>query len=189
MNGFTVELAQLSELVAMVGSAADQIESATGRLREAGESQLGHEDLDSAGQEFQERWEYTVSQLREATRELGPALDAARQLYADQDTVSVIRLGDLAIAIGEPDDDGGQGAGSPAGTGGGTGTGGHESSSPGGAGGSGVGGQASGDPTGAGPNVPIAPQADPPDIIIDGPGDLDVSVHDNSISRRLAGGS
>ncbi|MGH3757604.1 hypothetical protein [Actinophytocola sp.] len=149
MDGFTVELDRLSELVAMVGSAADQIGAATGRLREAGESRLGHEDLDSAGQEFQERWEHGVSRLREATQQLAPALGAARQQYANQDSVHAIRLGELTTPLGEPPDAGGQGAGSPAEAGGGTGTGGQAAGSPTDSGGSGVGGQAAGDPTGS----------------------------------------
>jgi len=84
-DGFLVDVPGLGQLIASLSEAADRMRAANGRLRAASAADLGSGDLDRAAADFQDRWEYGIGKISNASEKMTDLLREARQLYAQTD--------------------------------------------------------------------------------------------------------
>lgn len=106
-GGFLVDVAALDQLITTLSEAAERMHAANDRLRAASAADLGGGDLDHAAADFQDRWEYGIGKIGQASEQMTDSLRQARDLYQQTDQ---------AIAGLFPD----QGTGTAAGPGWGT---------------------------------------------------------------------
>ncbi|HEX7662442.1 MAG TPA: hypothetical protein VF444_23505 [Pseudonocardiaceae bacterium] len=85
-NGYEIDLAAMSQLVSTLRDAARSITSASTALKNASASQLGNDDLDSAGSEFKDRWDSGTSKISKLTGTMTDALNATVQAYQQLET-------------------------------------------------------------------------------------------------------
>ncbi|MBV8539760.1 MAG: hypothetical protein JO364_15770 [Pseudonocardiales bacterium] len=90
-DGFLVDVPGLGQLIASLSEVADRMHAADGRLRAASAAELGSDDLDRAGGDFQERWEYGIGKISDAAEKMADSLRQAQQLYEQTDQ-AVARL-------------------------------------------------------------------------------------------------
>lgn len=84
-DGFRVDLGELGRLTATLDQAADDMLSANDRLRDAAASDLGSRAIDSAGRAFQDRWEYGIGKIAEASDKMVEALRSTQRVYEETD--------------------------------------------------------------------------------------------------------
>jgi hypothetical protein len=73
-------------LVDQLDHAEDRMKSANGALRDTGARDLGSKDIDHAGAEFQDRWEYGIGKLAEAAGKMLEGLKATKKQYSDAES-------------------------------------------------------------------------------------------------------
>lgn len=84
-NGFQVDLGELGRLTTTLDQAADDMREANDKLRDTAASDLGSRAIDGAGRAFQDRWEYGIGKIAEASDQLVEALRSTQRLYAETD--------------------------------------------------------------------------------------------------------
>lgn len=84
-DGFLVEVAGLGRLITTLSEAADRMRAANDRLRAASAADLGSVGLDRAAGAFQDRWEYGIGKISDASDKMTESLREAKQLYEQTD--------------------------------------------------------------------------------------------------------
>jgi uncharacterized protein YukE len=84
-DGFQVDVPGLRQLIASLSEAADRMRAANNRLRAVSAADLGSGDLDCAAADFQDRWEYGIGKISDASEKMTDSLREARQLYEQTD--------------------------------------------------------------------------------------------------------
>ena len=82
MGGYRVDMPELGRFITDLSTAAEKISEANKRLREAELSARGNADIEKAGKDFQESWEYGTGKLAETTDKVTGLLRAAKEHYA-----------------------------------------------------------------------------------------------------------
>ncbi|KEI43350.1 hypothetical protein [Saccharopolyspora rectivirgula] len=82
IDGYRVSMEKLTRLVNDLDRAADEIAAANNALANAKGRDLGTPGIDSAAEDFQERWSHGIEKLGEGAEVTSKALDAARAAYA-----------------------------------------------------------------------------------------------------------
>lgn len=75
----------LDGLLSTLHSSSDDMSEATGALRSAATSGLGHHDLESAGDHFADEWGYGIGQLHKAASNVAKQLEEGIRSYTDAD--------------------------------------------------------------------------------------------------------
>ncbi|MGH3766002.1 MAG: WXG100 family type VII secretion target [Pseudonocardiaceae bacterium] len=84
-GGFLVDVGALEQLITTLAEAADRMHVANDRLRAASAADLGAGDLDHAAGDFQDRWEYGIGKISDATEKMVDSLREAKELYEQTD--------------------------------------------------------------------------------------------------------
>ncbi|MGH3977487.1 MAG: WXG100 family type VII secretion target [Pseudonocardiaceae bacterium] len=84
-EGFLVDVPGLGQLITTLSEAADRMRMANDRLRAASAADLGSGDLDRAAADFQDRWEYGIGKISDASGKMTDSLREAKQLYEQTD--------------------------------------------------------------------------------------------------------
>lgn len=84
-GGFLVEVCALEQLITTLSEAAERMHTANDRLRAASATDLGSGDLDHAAGDFQDRWEYGIGKISNASEKMIDSLREAKQLYERTD--------------------------------------------------------------------------------------------------------
>lgn len=85
-DGYQIDLAAMTTLVGTLKDAATSITNANTALKNASVQQLGHDELDSAGSDFKDRWDYGTGKIADLTGTMTDALHATVQAYQDTET-------------------------------------------------------------------------------------------------------
>lgn len=81
MGGYSVQLAELGELIDKVAQAAERIADASAALRGAAPSDLGSAGIDRAGSAFHDRWEHGTRRIGQFSGQIVEALGQTRRDY------------------------------------------------------------------------------------------------------------
>lgn len=92
-GGYRVNLEQMDTLVTTLQQAKERMTNANNALKNSSASDMGSRDIDSAGGEFQERWEYGIGKVAEFSGTVAEGLAKARQVYADMEQKVTETLG------------------------------------------------------------------------------------------------
>lgn len=84
-NGFQVDLGELGRLTTTLDQAAGDMRAANNGLRDAAAHDLGSRAIDGAGRAFQDRWEYGIGKIADASEKLVEALQSTQRRYAETD--------------------------------------------------------------------------------------------------------
>ncbi len=84
-GGFLVDLSALEQLITTLSEAAERMHVANDRLRAASAADLGGHDLDHAAGDFQDRWEYGIGKISDASEKMTDSLREAKELYEQTD--------------------------------------------------------------------------------------------------------
>ncbi len=82
-TGYQIDLASMTQLVNTLKTAAQSITDANTALRNASADQLGNDDLNSAGSDFKDRWDYGTGKISDLTGKMTDALGKTVQAYQD----------------------------------------------------------------------------------------------------------
>ncbi|MGW7532607.1 hypothetical protein [Amycolatopsis sp. NPDC054798] len=72
--------------------------SANAKLKWSSPGELGSREIDSAGGEFQDRWEYGIGKIAEFSGTVAEGLSTAKQVYADMEKKVADQFGKGAAA-------------------------------------------------------------------------------------------
>jgi len=108
-GNFQVETDRLESLSRELRDGVGSMGAAMHSMETTGPKTTGSKELDHACDDFQEKWEYGLKQLRKSTESVAKALEATARAYRQTDE-------ELARAFGGSDG-GGAGAGASAGIG------------------------------------------------------------------------
>src|SRR5262249_13326814 len=84
-GGVLVDVPALDQLINTLSEAAERMHAANDRLRAASAADLGGSDLDHAAGDFQQRWEYGIGKIGEASEKMTDSLREAKKLYEQTD--------------------------------------------------------------------------------------------------------
>lgn len=82
-TGYQIDLGSMNQLVSTLKSAAQSITDANTALQNASTDQLGNADLNSAGSDFKDRWDYGTGKISDLTGKMTDALGATVKAYGD----------------------------------------------------------------------------------------------------------
>jgi hypothetical protein len=87
-DGYRLELGGMGRLIDQLAKAEDRMTKANNNLRNSTAGDMGSRNVDKAGNDFQDRWEYGIGKLAESAGKMVEGLDATRKQYqqADQAT-------------------------------------------------------------------------------------------------------
>jgi cell division septation protein DedD len=85
-TGYQINLSAMTQLVSTLKTAADSITSVNTALKNASADQLGNDDLNSAGGDFKDRWDYGTGKISDLTGKMTDALGKTVQAYQDVET-------------------------------------------------------------------------------------------------------
>lgn len=85
-TGYQINLSAMTQLVSTLKTAADSITNANTALKNASADQLGNDDLNSAGSDFKDRWDYGTGKISDLTGKMTDALGTTVQAYQDVET-------------------------------------------------------------------------------------------------------
>ncbi len=114
-DGFLVDVPGLGQLIASLSEAADRMRTANGRLRAASAADLGSGALDCAARDFQDRWEYGIGKISDASEKMIDSLRETTQLYEqiDQAIAKLFPDPGATVAAADGSDPTGPGESSP----------------------------------------------------------------------------
>lgn len=81
MDGYRLQAQQMTGLISDLVEAAESIEGANNRLKDASPTELGSHEIDRAGRAFQDRWEHGTEKIAEATEGMVAALQQTQRAY------------------------------------------------------------------------------------------------------------
>jgi hypothetical protein len=81
-GGYQVDLGRMATLITTLEQAKDRMNSANKALGDSSPSDMGSRDIDSAGADFQDRWEYGIGKIAEFSGSVAEGLTKAKQVYA-----------------------------------------------------------------------------------------------------------
>ena len=93
-GGFLVDVPALEQLITTLSEAAERMHVANDRLRAASAADLGSSDLDHAARDFQERWEYGIGKISDASEKMSDSLREAKELYQQTDQAIAVLFPD-----------------------------------------------------------------------------------------------
>ena len=82
-TGYQIDLGAMTQLVNTLKTAAQSITDANTALQNASADQLGNDDLNSAGSDFKDRWDYGTGKISDLTGKMTDALGKTVQAYQD----------------------------------------------------------------------------------------------------------
>jgi hypothetical protein len=82
-TGYQIDLGSMNELVNTLKTAAQSITDANTALKNSSADQLGNDDLNSAGSDFKNRWDYGTGKISDLTGKMTDALGKTVQAYQD----------------------------------------------------------------------------------------------------------
>ena len=85
-GGYRVDLDQMGTLITTLQQAKEQMTNANKALGESSPNDMGSRDIDAAGGEFQDRWNYGIGKIAEFSGAVVDGLTKAKQAYADMET-------------------------------------------------------------------------------------------------------
>jgi len=114
-DGFLVDVPGLGQLIASLSEAADRMRTANGRLRAASAANLGSGALDCVARDFQDRWEYGIGKISDASEKMTDSLRETTQLYEqiDQAIAKLFPDPGATVAAADGSDPTGPGESSP----------------------------------------------------------------------------
>jgi hypothetical protein len=80
-NGYQLDLAKMNTLVSTLKDASQSITNANTALKNSSADQLGDDNLNSAGKDFKDRWDYGTGKIADLTGKMTDALSATVQAY------------------------------------------------------------------------------------------------------------
>jgi len=92
-GGYQVDLGEMNKLVTTLGQAKDRMTAATRSLAESAAKDLGSADIDKAGSDFQDRWEYGIGKVADFTGSVVEALTKTKNIYAEMEDKVTEMLG------------------------------------------------------------------------------------------------
>jgi hypothetical protein len=81
-GGYRVDLAQMGTLITTLETAKDRMTSANKALGESSPRDLGSDDIDDAGEDFQHRWKYGIGKIADFSGTVAEGLAKAKDVYA-----------------------------------------------------------------------------------------------------------
>ncbi|GAA1966876.1 hypothetical protein [Amycolatopsis minnesotensis] len=84
-GGYRVGLAEMGSLITTLGQAKERMTSANKALGDSSPVDMGSREIDTAGSDFQDRWEYGIGKIAEFSGSMVEALNAAKKLYQEMD--------------------------------------------------------------------------------------------------------
>ncbi|MFE3175089.1 hypothetical protein ACFXPA_06845 [Amycolatopsis sp. NPDC059090] len=75
----------MSTLITTLQQAKERMTNANNALKNSSPADMGSRDIDSAGGEFQDRWEYGIGKIAEFSGVVAEGLSKAKQVYADME--------------------------------------------------------------------------------------------------------
>jgi hypothetical protein len=85
-SGYQVDLGAMAGLVNTLKDAAQSITNANTALKNASTEQLGNDDLNSAGSDFKDRWDYGTGKISDLTGKMTDGLNGTVQAYQALET-------------------------------------------------------------------------------------------------------
>jgi hypothetical protein len=87
-DGYRLDLGGMGRLIDQLANAEERMTKANNNLRASTASDMGSLNVDRAGSDFQDRWEYGIGKLAESAGKMVEGLAATRKQYqqADQAT-------------------------------------------------------------------------------------------------------
>lgn len=105
MDGYSVKIAELGNLIGDLETAAGRMADANKKLAGGGAwGALGNETLGKAGMDFEEAWEYGIGRLGEASEDVTERLKSAQQKYQQIEEQYGDGLNKLGELIPGPDE-------------------------------------------------------------------------------------
>lgn len=84
-GGYRVGLDEMGSLITTLGQAKERMTSANKALGDSSPCDMGSREIDAAGKDFQDRWEYGIGKIAEFSGSMVEALNAAKKLYQEMD--------------------------------------------------------------------------------------------------------
>lgn len=109
-DSFAVELEALAGLIKSLSTSSEHMRGATNALKAASASDLGHEKLDSAAKDFQDRWDHGIQKIAQAAQKVTENLHEAKASYEAIEHEVTSKLQEITSAI----DGGAPAGGAPA---------------------------------------------------------------------------
>lgn len=101
-SGFQVDVSAMDQLVSTLKNAAQSITDANNALKNSSPEDLGSNDLDSAGGDFQDRWTYGTGKISDLTGQIVDALQDTVKAYQDCDSQIGQQFSQAAENAGSP---------------------------------------------------------------------------------------
>lgn len=79
-GGYRVNLDQMISLITTLQQAKERLSNANNALKNSSATHMGSRDIDSAGGEFQDRWEYGIGKIAEFSGTVADGLSKAKQV-------------------------------------------------------------------------------------------------------------
>jgi hypothetical protein len=101
-GGYRVDLGRMGSLITTLEQAKERMTNANNALKNSSPSDMGSRDIDSAGGEFQDRWEYGIGKIAEFSGTVAEGLSKAKQVYGEMEQKVVDALGHGQGQGGQP---------------------------------------------------------------------------------------
>ncbi|MEC3978189.1 hypothetical protein [Amycolatopsis sp. H20-H5] len=92
-GGYRVDLGRMGSLITTLEQAKERMTNANNALKNSSPSDMGSRDIDSAGGEFQDRWEFGIGKIAEFSGTVAEGLSKAKQVYAEMEQSVIDALG------------------------------------------------------------------------------------------------
>ncbi|MGH3517469.1 MAG: hypothetical protein ACRDQ7_08665 [Haloechinothrix sp.] len=105
-GGFTIDVEGVGSLINTLDHAEERMNRANDALKNLTPYGMGSRDIDAAGADFQDRWEYGIGKIADFTGSMVESLKQVKRVYMEIDDQAASTFGGSAA--------GGDGAGAPA---------------------------------------------------------------------------
>ncbi|GAA4546326.1 hypothetical protein [Amycolatopsis samaneae] len=92
-GGYRVDLDRMGSLITTLEQAKERMTNANNKLKNTSPRDMGSRDIDSAGGDFQDRWEYGIGKIAEFSGTVADGLTKARKFYAEMEQKVTEALG------------------------------------------------------------------------------------------------
>ncbi|RZS39340.1 hypothetical protein EV193_104557 [Herbihabitans rhizosphaerae] len=98
-DGFFVDIEALDKLIGSLSKAEQSLKAANDKLSKASSNDLGHAEIDRAGEKFQDRWEHGIKKIAEFTGKSVEGLNGARKTYDEVNQRNRDRMNRIADTL------------------------------------------------------------------------------------------